>query len=133
MNITLYDIINSISATPEIEFSREDIERYYNPYVTMLFFSNFEDTIFVVNELNCMKKQLEKYDHYLFLKGTIRKRNRRSIPPKKNKIIEENIKYVMEYFDYSREKAKEAMKILSDINIEEIKSYLNNKGGIIKK
>lgn len=131
--MNVYDIINNISSNNDIMFSEEEIEEYYNPYIVVDFFSRFEDTVFLANEANSFIVPLSKWKHYLFMHSIVRKRYRSVKRFKKNTSQEDNIKLLMEYYEISREKAKEILKLLTNINIEEIKTSLyGNRGGIIK-
>lgn len=137
MEIKQQDIVNSISNSRVIEFTEQQIESSdYNIFSVNLFFSKFEDTIFLANELNCMQHQPTKYEHYLYLQTMTRKRKRKSTFIKKDKKREDNIKAVMDYYEYSRIKAKEAIQLFESINIniiDEIKAYGEQTNiGVIK-
>lgn len=131
--MTVFDIIFSISSNNEMIFSREEIDKYYNPFFVVEYFSKFPDTIFVANEINSFKSTLSKYDHYLYMHHNIRKTSRSYKFKKKDVVEEEKIKIIMDYFEYTREKAKEMLNILTDDNIVEIREYfLSEEGGVIK-
>ena len=130
--MNVFDIINNISSDKSVKFTREEVEEFYSPYLAVEYFSNFEDTIFIANEINSFRKQPSKYEHYLYLHSIIRKRRRPSFPPKKKDSREEDIKAVMQYYQYSKGKAKEALQLLKNINIEEIKKSFIDTGGVIK-
>ena len=127
MEINQKDIVNSISNSRFVEFTEQQIESSnYSIFSVNLFFSKFEDTIFLANELNSMQHQPTRYEHYLYLQTMIRKRVRKSIFKKIDKKREDNIKAVMAYYDYSRTKAKEAIQLFETINIgiiDEINAY----------
>ncbi len=130
--MNIFDIINNISSNPEL-LSKEDVEKYYNPYLVADFFSQFEDTVFIANEANTFKVPMGKWEHYLFLHSLIRKKFRKTKRNKKNVENEETLKLIMEYTEVSKEKAKEILPLLTDINIEEMRTSLyGNRGGIIK-
>lgn len=130
--MTVFDIINNISSDKALKFTKEEVEQFYSPYLSIEYFSKFEDTIFVVNEINSFRKQPSKHEHYLYLHSVIRKRRRPPFPAKKKDNREEDIKAVMDYYDYSRDKAKEALQLLSIINIEDIKKSFIDTGGVVK-
>lgn len=133
MEITTYTIINSISESLEIKFTKEVIERYYNPFMSILFFSKFDDTIFFANELNKIYPQPNKYQHFLFLHNSIRKRKRKLRVTKKNKTLESDISFIMNYYEISRKKAKETLALLTVDNLKEMRDFtLNHGGGILK-
>jgi hypothetical protein len=65
---------------------------------------------------------------YHYLLNTVRAYKRPFQKWQKRDIVE-NLEAVKEYYNYSNEKAKEALSLLSDTQIQEIKKYLN-KGGL---
>ena len=85
----------------------------------------FQDTIFLVNEMN-MNHHMDKKLQFDFLINSLRKRKRYTPWLKAKKI--KNLEYVKEYYGYGNEKAKSALDILND---EQIKTIIDsmNKGG----
>jgi recombinational DNA repair protein (RecF pathway) len=130
--MNVFDIINNISSDAKVKFTKEEVDEFYSPYLAIEYFSKFEDTIFIINEINSFKKQPSKYEHYLYLHSVIRKRRRPSFPAKKKDTAEEDIKAVMDYYQYSKVKAKEALQLLSIINIKDIKNSFIDMGGVVK-
>jgi hypothetical protein len=131
--MNVFDIIENISSHNEVMFSKEQIEQYYNQYLVVGFFSKFEDTVFLSNEANTFLKPMEKWEHYLFMHSLVRKRYRKVKNKKKDTQNEEKLSLVMEYYEVSKERAKDFLPLLTDINIEEIKTSLyGERGGIIK-
>ena len=85
-----------------------------------------KDTIIAANEMNA-RPHLDNKLQYDFLKSVVRKAKRYN---KWLKTEEENIEAIQEFFGYSFIKAKEALSILSDTQIDLIKLHLNtSKGG----
>jgi len=98
----------------------------YPPYVINKCLSMFYDCIAQANEMNGYHF-LDKKVQFNFYINSIRKRKRfggKWLSQSKLK----NLEYVKEYYGYSNEKAKAALKILDDEQINTIKSSLN-KGG----
>jgi len=88
------------------------------------------DSIAAANEMNGYHF-LDKKVQFHFLINSIRKKKRfggKWLSQAKLK----NLEYVKEYYGYSNEKAKQALNILKDEQIEFIKEALN-KGGRKKK
>tara|TARA_R100000234_G_scaffold98252_1_gene66743 strand:+ start:39 stop:431 length:393 start_codon:yes stop_codon:yes gene_type:complete len=79
----------------------------------------------VVNEMN-FHNHLDNKLQYDFLLNSLRKQNRYASWMKASKT--KNLEYVKEYFGYSNEKAKSALKVLSEKDIANIKERLK-KGG----
>ena len=79
----------------------------------------------LVNEMNKLH-HLDKKLQFDFLLNSVRTRKRFAPWLKEEKI--DNLECVKEYYGYSNEKAKSALKILNDEQIKTIKDSLN-KGG----
>ena len=100
-------------------------EKKYPPYVVNRCLAPFTDTIMLVNEMNKLH-HLDKKLQFDFLLNSVRTRKRFAPWLKEEKI--DNLECVKEYYGYSNEKAKSALKILNDEQIKTIKNSLN-KGG----
>ena len=100
-------------------------EKKYPPYVVNRCLAPFTDTIMLVNEMNKLH-HLDKKLQFDFLLNSIRTRKRFAPWLKEEKI--DNLECVKEYYGYSNEKAKSALKILNDEQIKTIK-YSLFKGG----
>ena len=100
-------------------------EKKYSPYIINKCLAPFNDTIMLVNEMN-QRHHLDTKLQYDFLLNTIRSKKRYAPWVKADKL--KDLEYVKEYFDYSNEKAREALNILTKEQIEVIKETLN-KGG----
>ena len=100
-------------------------EKKYPPYVVNRCLAPFTDTIMLVNEMNTLH-HLDKKLQFDFLLNSVRTRKRFAPWLKEEKI--DNLECVKEYYGYSNEKAKSALKILNDEQIKTIKDSLN-KGG----
>ena len=87
----------------------------YNPFLTNRAFAYHMDTILLAEEMNQLHNlgpELQ-YDFYYY---SVRKGNRFGFPPKPQE--EHHLELVMEYFQLSKQKAIEALQILTldDIN-----------------
>lgn len=102
-----------------------DGEHKYSSWRTNSVLSNFPDTIMHANEMN-MNGSLPDKLQYEYLLNVIRPRKRFF---KKNKIKkDDNFSIVQEYYKYNNERTREALKILSEEQINKIKEKLE-KGG----
>ena len=124
----LSDYLNAINFSKKNLLDTDDImwEKKYPPYVINKCLSMHYDCIAQANEINGFHF-LPKRLQFHFLINSIRKRKRfggKWLSSTKLK----NLQYVKEYYGYSNEKAKEALNILTDKQIEEIKLSLF-KGG----
>ncbi len=117
-----FELIKSISST------KKDIlenEKDYNAFMVNRGLSYFPDTVLYANEMNKFH-HLDSRLQYQFLINTIRKRNRFS---KWNKSIEsENLNAIKKYYNYSNEKARDVLPLLSNENLNTIRGRINYGG-----
>ena len=128
--------MNPFDFVNDINFGKKDImtdsdnpelaESTYNPFLTNRALSYFPDTIQFANMMNKSSHKENKMK-YSFLLNIIRKRKRFSKWFKKND--DDVLQMVIDYYGYSVNKAKEALKILNDEQIEFIREKLI-KGGM---
>ena len=123
------EIIPSILQTKK-SVIRDDIDvKDYVPFVVNRALSYHMDCVLYANEMN-LHPEIEKDLQYQYLLNTIRPMKRKFQPWQKSE-ADKNIEFVKEYFGYSNQKAKEALGILNDEQIAEIKAK-TNKGGVTK-
>ena len=127
MSYELKHYLKSINETKEHLLDSDDPmwEKKYSPYIINKCLAPFNDTIMLVNEMN-MRHHLDSKLQYDFLLNTIRSKKRYAPWVKGDKL--KDLEYVKEYFGYSNEKAKAALKLLDNEQINTIKDSLN-KGG----
>ena len=127
MTYELKDYLKSINRTKEKLMDNDDElwEKKYPPFIINKCLAPFPDTVHLVNEMN-VNHHLDTKLQFDFLLNSIRPRERYTPWLKAKKI--KNLDYVKEYYGYSNEKAKVALDILSDEQIETIKNSLS-KGG----
>lgn len=126
----LKEYLNAINHTKErlLDSEDEEWEKKYPPFVVNKCVYPFQDTIMLVNEINQLP-HLDKKLQFDFLLNSVRSRKRYTPWLKANKL--DNLEDVKEYYNYSNEKAKQALDILTDEQIATIKKKLN-KGGVRK-
>jgi hypothetical protein len=119
--------LKSLNETKENLMESDDPmwEKKYSPFIINKCLAPFNDTIMLVNEMN-MRHHLPSKLQYDFLLNTIRSKKRYAPWVKGDKL--KDLEYVKEYFGYSNEKAKAALRILDNEQIKTIKDSLN-KGG----
>tara|TARA_B100001996_G_scaffold320866_1_gene265139 strand:- start:23 stop:418 length:396 start_codon:yes stop_codon:yes gene_type:complete len=127
MTYELKDYLGAINKTKENLMDSEDElwEKKYPPFIINKCIAPFPDTVHLVNEMN-VNHHLDSKLQFDFLLNSTRRRDRYTPWLKAKKI--KNLEYVKEYYGYSNEKAKVALDILDDEQIETIKISLN-KGG----
>ncbi len=127
MSYELKEYLKAINSSKEKLMDSEDEqwEKKYPPYIVNKCLAPFQDTIFLVNEMN-MNHQIDKKLQFDFLLNTLRTRQRYTPWLKAKK--EKHLECVKEYYGYSNEKAKSALNILNDEQIKTIIDSLD-KGG----
>jgi len=127
MTYELKDYLNAINHEKKNLMDTDDEmwERKYPAFIVNKCIAPFPDTIHLVNEMN-LHNHLDKKLQFDFLLNSIRTRKRFTPWMKASK--QKNLEYVKEYYGYNNEKARSALKVLSDVQIKAIKDSLD-KGG----
>jgi hypothetical protein len=123
------EIVPSILQTKKNPFRDEMDYKDYVPFVVNRALSYHQDCVLYANEMN-INPALDKDMQYLFYLNTIRSMKRKFQPWQKS-LTDKDIESVKKYFGYSNEKAKEALRILNDEQIAEIRT-ITEKGGVTK-
>jgi hypothetical protein len=124
-----FDFTNAISQTKK-DLMRgtandELAEKSYSPFLTNRGLSYHNDTVFFANEMNT-RHHLDNLLQFDFLLNIVRPKKRYAKWSKKNN--DGDVLIVKEYFGYNDVKATQALAILSDSQLSEIKIKLQ-KGG----
>ena len=127
-NYTLASYLKAINETKEPLLDTEDIiwEKKYPPFIINRCLSMFYDTIMHSNEMNGLHFLPKRMQFHYFI-NSIRKKRRfggKWLSQKKVKDLE----VIKEYYGYSNQKAKQALNLLSDDQIDDIQLSLK-KGG----
>jgi len=123
--ITPFEFINSIHYTKENLIVDEFTEKQYNPFIINKGLSYGSDTVIPANEMNS-RPHLDKKLQYSFLINIIRAKKRFNKWIKAEEV--DAIDVIKEYYGYSTEKAKQVLSILSDQQINILKTRIE-KGG----
>jgi hypothetical protein len=121
------EIIPSILQTKKSVIRDEIDAKDYVPFVVNRALSYHMDCVLYVNQMN-LHSNLDKDLQYSYFLNTIRSMKRKFQPWQKSE-TDKNIECVKQYFGYSNAKAKEALRILNDEQIAEIKRK-TDKGGV---
>ena len=108
--------------TPEGDLDFKD----YAPFLINRSLSNHLDCVLFVNEIN-MWSGIDKDMQYQYLLNSIRPMKRKFVPWQKAD-SDKDIECVKIYFGYSNAKAKEALRILTDEQIADIKTKIDTGG-----
>ena len=126
----LFDFLNDISHKKRgIIRDAPLAEKDYNPYIINKFLSQHVDCILYVNEMN-IRPYCDKILQFDYLINSLRKQFRRSSKWLKPDFFD-NVEIVKEYFGYSTPKAKQALEILTEEQLDYIRFKLR-KGGLKK-
>jgi hypothetical protein len=123
------EIVPSILQTKKSVFQDEYDYKDYKPFMVNRALSYHIDCVGYANEMN-LHSGLDAEMQYQYLLNTIRPMKRKFQPWQKSE-VDKDIESVKLYFGFSNAKAKEALRILNDEQIAEIKAK-TNKGGVNK-
>lgn len=115
---------------PSIMKTKEDVlteEKDYVPYVVNRALSFYYDCIFYANQMNMMP-HADRRMQYTYLLNSVRSMKRPFQKWLKHE-AEDDLEVVKEYYDYSDEKARQALSVLSNEQINEIRRRMD-KGGL---
>jgi len=101
------------------------LEKEYSPYIINRIFSGHLDAILFANEMN-QYHFLPKRMQYDFFLNTLRTKKRFSPWLHKDEI--KDLELVKRYYGYSNEKAKQALRLLSEEQLNFIKSKFETGG-----
>ena len=120
-----FDYLKAINETKKDVMVDDIAEKEYNPFIINRGLSFFRDTILYANEMN----RFHHLDHRLqfdFFINIIKKKKRWSKWIKPQEVA--NLELIKEYYGYSNEKAKSALSLMSNEQIEQLKQRIY-KGG----
>ena len=123
------EILPSILEKKKNVFQYDYDYKDYKAFVVNRALSYHMDCVLYVNEMN-VHCGIDEDMQYQYLLNTIRPMKRKFQPWQKSE-VDKDIECVKQYFGYSNEKAKDALRILSTEQIAEIKAK-TNKGGMNK-
>lgn len=122
----LKDWLNSINFTKENLIEQDEtLKKDYPPYIINKCLSGHIDCILYANEMN-LHHSLDKDMQYSFYLNSLRKKKRFSPWIRKDKV--KDLECVKQYYGYSNEKASQALKILTQEQLDFIKQRLDTGG-----
>lgn len=120
-----FEYVSAICDTKENLIVDDISEKGYNPFMVNRSLSYHYDTVLLANEMN-RRAFLDKKLQFDFLLSTVRKKRRFAKWAKPLSL--ENLELVKEYYGYSNEKARQALPLLNDEQIVELRQR-TFKGG----
>ena len=122
----LKDWLNSVNFTKEdLTVDDPDTIKDYPAYIVNRCLSGHLDTVLYANEMN-LHNHLDKDMQYQFFLNSLRKRKRFSPWLRKDKV--ENLNIIKRYYGYSNEKALQALRLLTNEQLDYIKKRLETGG-----
>lgn len=120
-----FDFLNAINTTKQNVMVDDLTEKSYSGFMVNRGLSYFPDTILLANEMN-IRHGVDSRLQFDFLINTVRSRKRFSKWMKHED--SESLQAIKEYFGYSNEKARQALSILTQDQLIELKKKVY-KGG----
>jgi hypothetical protein len=117
------DIINGILYNKRELFKDPEAEKVYNPFIVNRALSYHKDTLFFANQINQLP-HLDKSCQIIFFLNTIRA-SKRPFTKWSKPMKEGDLEAVKMYYGYSDKKALDALKLLTDEQLTEIKERIN--------
>ena len=121
-----FDFLNAINDTKKNLFEDPQAAKDYKPFIVNRGLSYFHDTVLYANEMN-KHPELDKDQQFSFFLNIISRKKRFSKWSKKDATTD-SIELVKEYFGYSSEKAKDALRHVSEEQLIKIKEKLYRGG-----
>jgi hypothetical protein len=120
-----FEYLKAINETKKDIMVDDIAEKEYNAFLINRGLSFFKDTILYANEMN-IHHHLDNRVQFDFFINIIRKKKRWSKWIKADDVA--NLELIKEYYGYSNEKAKSALTLMSNEQIEQLKMRIY-KGG----
>ena len=123
-----FNFINDINFGKKNLLKDDDkgiLEKEYNSFIINRGLSYFSDTVLYANEMN-LRHELDKRMQNDYLLHSIRPKKRFSKWAKNKK--EERVDLIKQYFNYSNQKAREVLDIITDEEYNQIKQAFETGG-----
>ena len=120
-----FDFLNDINYAKSNIMVDDLVEKQYNAFMVNRGLSYFQDTVLMANEMNLNSHIDNRLQFELFI-NIVRKKKRFSKWAKAQ--TTDDVEVLKEYYGYSTEKARQASKLLSSEQINELKKKVF-KGG----
>lgn len=121
-----FEFLNCINETKKDVIAEEpDLEKEYSPFMVNRGLSYFYDSVLWANAMN-QHHQIPKKWQFQFLLNSIPRKKRFSKWHKRTE--DKSLKLVMEFYNYSSDKAKQALSVLTDEQLKTIEEKLKTGG-----
>ena len=127
--INVFTYIKMIELTKEIPEFDAEFEKIYSPFMVNRYFSLHKDeSVLIANAIN-KNYNMSKRLHFLFMHSMIRK-GKRPYSKWPKRPADAKIQFIMEEYNYSYRRAKEASVFITDDQITEMKAA-KSTGGVL--
>lgn len=125
--MSFFDFLNAINTTKK-DLIKEDpqSEKDYVPFMINRGLSYFPDTIFYANEMN-KYASIPKDWQFAFYMKSVKPKKRFSKWHKKDQ-NSDDLKLIMQAYEYSAVRASEALELLSDTQLSELRASYSTGG-----
>lgn len=125
--MNFFDFLNSINDNKK-DLIKEDplCEKDYVPFMVNRGLSYFADTVMYANEMNMHAAVEKKWQFHFYLHGV--KRKKRFSKWAKKDSSTEDINLIMKEYNYSSKRAQEALTLLTDEQLAELRSKYDTGG-----
>jgi ABC-type ATPase with predicted acetyltransferase domain len=113
----VFDYVKSINSGERIELGTD-----YNQWVINEIFSQYPDCVLHVNMIN--QSGVSDNMHYDYMLSAIKPRKRPFVKLKKRKRTHEDVLLIAQFYKYSLMNAKQALSVLTDEQLVDIKNKL---------
>lgn len=127
--MTPFDFINSINFKKNNLMEDPSVEGMYVPFITNRTLSYFPDTISQAQEMN-LCAHISNMPQYHYLLNNVRPSKRFAKWAKKED--DGDLDVVKQYYGYNNEKAVQALRVLSDQQLQQLRLRLE-RGGLDEK
>lgn len=115
--MSVFDYVKSINEGKRIELGTD-----YSQWVINDIFSQYSDCLLIVNQIN--RKDISDRMHYDYMLASIRPKKRPFLKPLGKKRTPADVSLIANVYKYSICKAREALSVLTDEQLAEIKRDL---------
>lgn len=125
--MNFFDFLNAINDSKEDLIKKDPLnEKDYVPFMVNRGLSYFTDTIMYANEMNMHASTPKKWQFDFYLHGV--KKKKRFAKWAKKDASTDDIKLVMKEYDYSAKRAQEALTLLTDHQLVELRAKYDTGG-----
>jgi hypothetical protein len=125
VTLTPFSFLNAINDSKQDLMLDPDAEKVYVPFVVNRTLSYFPDTVALANQMNIHHHADHKMQFHFLLK-VIRQRKRFTKWSKPDQLSD--IEVVKQYYDYSNEKARQVLKLISKDQMVAIRAAVDTGG-----